>query len=104
MEKRLKFTITAVLSRISISYKCQVYEIISFPCAKVCNACLAIEMHNTLEKQNDIHRDTIDLRLSLEASLVWGLLCLMIARALLQSFAGGGRALQTLAYKEDVYY
>jgi hypothetical protein len=42
-----------------------------------------------LEKQNSIHRDTIGLGLSLEASLVWRSLCLMIARALFQSFGGG---------------
>jgi hypothetical protein len=40
----------------------------------------------------------IYLELSLDSSLVWRSLCLLIVRTLLQSFAGGGRTLQALTH------
>jgi hypothetical protein len=37
---------------------------------------VAVEMHNSLEKQDSIHRDAICSRLSLNISRVWRVLCL----------------------------
>jgi hypothetical protein len=41
-----------------------------------------IKMHDALYKQDSIHRDAINSRPSLEASLVWKPLCLSIVRTL----------------------
>jgi hypothetical protein len=45
----------------------------------VCDS-LAIEMHNTFEKQDGVHGDTIDPGLSLNLPLSWKPFCPFIAR------------------------
>jgi hypothetical protein len=53
-----------------------------------CITRVAIEMHSPLDKQNTIHRDAIDPGLSLDTSLIWKPLCLLMAKRLQASAHG----------------
>jgi hypothetical protein len=41
---------------------------------------VAIKMHNGFEEHDAVHQDTIISLISLDTSLIWNLLCILIAR------------------------
>jgi hypothetical protein len=62
---------------------------------------VVIERHNIFETMDENHRDDIGSRLSLDASTVWRLSCLFIARDIAVHLRRRSMGLQTLAYGED---
>jgi hypothetical protein len=69
----------------------------SSPYLKLCNA---MEMHNSFEKQDSVHRDAVHSGLFLDTCRVWKLSCVSTASMKLCAFGRRGQRLQTLTHGE----
>jgi hypothetical protein len=76
------------LSSVAFPKLCLEYMLIHPSASKSVLTRVAIEMHSLLDKQNTIHRDAIDAGLSLDTSLIWKPLCLLVAKRLQASAHG----------------